>query len=95
MEAVVVSVEKAAKSLDAAMDRLHPSFMKCIDTWPTWEKFKDPAQQEAYNEELGPNKYPTFVPLCLRLRLAVVHAISVHRSNRGLSEILAAADSRF
>jgi hypothetical protein len=95
MEAAVVTVEEAAKSLDAAMDRLPPAFIKCLKTWPTWEKFKDSAQQEDYEERLGPNRHPSFAPLHLRLRLPVVLAILAHRSKRGLPDILAAADSRF
>jgi hypothetical protein len=95
LESVVVEVEAAAKAVDAAMERLRPAFTKCLASWPSWEKFKDPAQQEAYDEALGADKYPRFDALGLRLRLPVVLAILTHRGNRGLAEILNAADARF
>jgi hypothetical protein len=95
LESVVAEVEAAAKAVDAAMERLRPAFTKCLASWPSWEKFKDPAQQEAYDEALGADKYPRFDALGLRLRLPVVLAILTHRGNRGLAEILNAADARF
>lgn len=95
LESVVVEVEAAAKAVDAAMERLRPAFTKCLASWPSWEKFKDPAQQETYDEALGADKYPRFDALGLRLRLPVVLAILTHRGNRGLAEILNAADARF
>ncbi len=95
LESVVAEVEAAAKAVDAAMERLRPAFMKSVASWPSWEKFKDPAQQEAYDDALGADKYPRFEPLRLRLRLPVVLAILAHRGNRGLADILNAADARF
>lgn len=95
LETVVADIEAAAKAVDAAMERLQPAFLKCTASWPSWQKFKDPEQQEAYDEELGPDKYPRFDALRLRLRLPVVLAILAHRGNRGLAEILNAADARF
>lgn len=95
LETVVANIEAAAKAIDAAMERLQPAFMKCTASWPSWQKFKDPEQQQAYDEELGADKYPRFDALRLRLRLPVVLAILAHRGNRGLGEILQAADARF
>jgi hypothetical protein len=95
LESVVAEVEAAAKAVDAAMERLGPAFTKCLVSWPSWEKFKDPAQQEAYDAAMGRDKYPRFDTLGLRLRLPVVVAILTHRANRGLAEILNAADARF
>lgn len=95
LESVVAEVEAAAKAVDAAMERLRPAFMKCVASWPSWDKFKDPAQQEAYDDALGADKYPRFEALGLRLRLPVVNAILAHRGNRGLADILQAADARF
>ena len=95
LERVVAEVEAAAKAVDAAMERLRPAFMKCVASWPSWDKFKDPAQQEAYDDALGADKYPRFEALALRLRLPVVTAILAHRGNRGVADILQAADARF
>ncbi len=95
LERVVAEVEAAAKAVDAAMERLRPAFMKCVASWPSWDKFKDPAQQEAYDDALGADKYPRFEALGLRLRLPVVTAILAHRGNRGVADILQAADARF
>ena len=95
LEAVVVEVEAAAKAVDAAMERLRPAFTKCVASWPSWQKFKDAEQQQAYDAELGADKYPRFDALRLRLRLPVVLAILSHRGNRGLAEILNTADARF
>ena len=95
LESVVAEVEAAAKAVDAAMERLRPAFMKCVASWPSWDKFKDPAQQEAYDDALGADKYPRFEALRLRLRLPVVTAILTHRGNRGVDDILQAADARF
>lgn len=95
LESVVAEVEAAAKAIDAAMGRLQPAFMKCVASWPSWETFKDPAQQETYNEALGADKYPHFDALRLRLRLPLVLDILRQRGNRGLNDILSAADARF
>ena len=95
LERVVAEVEAAAKAVDAAMERLRPAFMKSVASWPSWEKLKDPAQQEAYDDALGADKYPRFEALALRLRLPVVTAILAHRGNRGVADILQAADARF
>lgn len=95
LESVVAEVEAAAKAVDAAMARLQPAFMKCLASWPSWEKFKDSAQQEAYDEALGGDRYPHFDPLRLRLRLPLILDILRSRGNRGLNDILQSADHRF
>lgn len=95
LESVVAEVEAAAKTVDAAMGRLQPAFMKCVASWPSWEEFKDPMQQEAYDEALGLDKYPHFDALRLRLRLPLVLDILRQRGNRGLNDIISVADARF
>jgi hypothetical protein len=95
LESVVADVEAAAKAVDAAMAHLQPAWTRCVATWPSWEKFKDSAQQEAYDEALGGDRYPRFDPLRLRLRLPLVLDILRLRGNRGLNDILSAADARF
>lgn len=95
LESVVAEVEAAAKAVDAAMARLVPSWNRCVATWPTWDQFKDPAQQEAYDEAMGGDRYPRFDPLRLRLRLPLVLDILRSRGNRGLNDILSVADTRF
>lgn len=95
LESVVAEVEAAAKAVDAAMARLGPAWSKCGASWPSWQQFKDREQQQAYDAELGADKYPRFDALRLRLRLPLVLDILRQRGNRGLNEILAAADARF
>jgi hypothetical protein len=95
LESVVAGIEAAAKAVDAALGRLGPSWTQCVATWPTWEQFNDPAQQEAYNETLGGDRFPVFDPLRLRLRLPLVLDILRMRGNRGLNDILSVADARF
>ena len=95
LESVVAEVEAAAKAVDAAMARLQPAWTRCVATWPSWPDFKDPAQQEACSEALGGDRYPRFDPLRLRLRLPLVLDILRLRGNRGLNDILSAADARF
>lgn len=95
LETVIAEIEEAAKAVDAAMARLGPAWSKCGASWPTWQQFKDPEQQQAYDAELGADRYPRFDALRLRLRLPLVLDILRHRGNRGLNEILAAADARF
>jgi hypothetical protein len=58
LESVVAEVEAAAKAVDAAMERLRPAFLKSVASWPSWEKFKDPAQQEAYDDAIGGGQVP-------------------------------------
>ena len=95
LESVVAGIEAAAKAVDAAMGRLGPSWTQCVATWPTWEQFNDPAQQEAYNETLGGDRFPVFDPLRLRMRLPLVLDILRMRGNRGLNDVLSVADARF
>lgn len=95
LETVVAEIEEAAKAVDAAMARLGPAWSKCGASWPSWQQFKDPEQQQAYDAELGRDKYPRFEPLRLRLRLPLILDILRSRGNRGLNDILSAADARF
>ena len=95
LESVVADIEAAAKAVDTAMARLQPAWTRCVATWPSWPDFKDPAQQEACNEALGGDRYPRFDPLRLRLRLPLILDILRSRGNRGLNDILSAADARY
>lgn len=95
LERVVAEVEAAAKAVDAAMAHLQPAWSRCVATWPSWPDFKDPVQQEACSAALGGDRYPRFDPLRLRLRLPLVLDILRLRGNRGLNDILSAADARF
>lgn len=95
LERVVAEVEAAAKAVDAAMAHLQPAWSRCVATWPTWPTFKDQAQQEACDDALAGNRYPRFEPLRLRLRLPLILDILRSRGNRGLNDILSAADARF
>lgn len=95
LERVVAEVEAAAKAVDAAMAHLQPAWSRCVATWPSWPDFKDPVQHEACSEALGGDRYPRFEPLRLRLRLPLVLDILRLRGNRGLNDILSAADARF
>jgi hypothetical protein len=95
LEAVVAELEAAAKAVELAIERLRPAFTKALVSWPTWRKYEASVEQEAYDETLEANKYPRFEPIRLRLRLPLVLDILRHRGNRGLNDILHAADARF
>lgn len=95
LEAVVAEMEAAAKAVDAAWARLGPSWMQCRLSFPSWERFDDPALQDAYDDALGADRNPAFNPLRLGMRLPLVLDILRQRGNRGLNEILSVADARF
>lgn len=93
LERAVSDIEAAAKAMEAAMASLGPAFTACVATYPRKETFKDPAQQEAYEDALGAaGRKMDFDPIRLRLRLPLVLDILRERGNRGLNEILSRAD---
>jgi DNA repair exonuclease SbcCD ATPase subunit len=93
LERAVSDIEAAAKAMEAAMNRLGPAFTACVATYPRKETYKDPTQQEAYDEALGAaGRNPNFDPIRLRLRLPLVLDILRERGNRGLNDILSRAD---
>lgn len=95
LELVVADIEAAAKALDAAMARVTPAWNRCVATYPRSETFKDSAQQAAYDEALGGNRYPNFEPLRLAVRLPVVLDTLRGHTVGGPAFTLAAADTRF
>ncbi|MHB1215471.1 MAG: hypothetical protein ACYCY9_10825 [Thiobacillus sp.] len=96
LEGVVSDIEAAAKALEAAMARVAPAWNRCVGTWPRASKFKEDAEQEAYNEALGSEgRYPHYQPLKLATRLPVVLDVFRQFGNGGPGHTLAAADTRF
>lgn len=95
LELVVADIEAAAKALDAAMARVTPAWNHCVATYPRSETFRDSAQQAAYDEALGGNRYPNFEPLRLAVRLPLVLDTLRGHTVGGPGHILAAADTRF
>lgn len=95
LEGVVSDIEAAAKALDAAMARVTPAWNRCVSTYPRHETFKDSAMQEAYDQALGSNLYPSFQPLRLAVRLPLVLDTLRGYTVGGPGHILAAADTRF
>lgn len=95
LERLVVELESAAAAVDTAMARLRPAWTRCRNSYPIQDKFTDPAQQGAYDEALGNNRYPSFEPLRIGLRLPAVLSILRDRANRGLGDILSVPDARF
>jgi len=94
LETAVADIEAAARQLEAALTRLGPAFTACVATYPRKETFKDPAQQEAYDEALGAaGRRLDFDPIRLRSRLPLV--LDTLRENRGLNAVLSRADARF
>lgn len=94
-EALVAELEQAAKAVDAALARVKSEWPRLVHSYPRWEQYRDPAQQTAYDEALGADKYPSFNPLQLRLRLPQVLDVLRERGARGLTDLLNAADARF
>lgn len=95
LQLVVADIEAAAKALDAAMARVTPAWNRCVSTYPRHETFRDSAQQAAYEEALGSNRYPNFEPLRLAVRLPLVLDTLRGYTVGGPGHILAAADTRF
>ena len=61
----------ATADVDAALARVKSEWPRLVHSYPRWEQYREPAQQIAYDEALGTDKYPRFDPLQLRLRLPV------------------------
>jgi chromosome segregation ATPase len=96
LETVISEIELHAKALDAALDKLEPAFVKCARSYPVWHRFHDEAEQEAYDEALGADKYPRFDALKLQLRISPIITMLRYRTNGlGTGNVLAAADARF
>lgn len=95
LEEVVTELERHAAAIVDTFKRLDPAWTKCSVSFPRWDQFKDEATQAAYDEALGPNKYPSFNALRLRLRLPLAMSVIRERVNSGLNHILQAADARF
>lgn len=94
-EALVAELEQATKAVDAALARVQSEWPRLVHSYPRWEEYHEPAQQIAYDEALGGDKYPSFNPLKLRLRLPQVLDVLRERGARGLTDLLNAADHRF
>ena len=94
-EALVADLEQAAHAVDAALGRVQSEWPRLVHSYPRWEQYREPAQQIAYDEALGTDKYPRFDPLKLRLRLPQVLDVLRERGARGLTDLLNAADHRF
>lgn len=94
-EALVAELEQATKAVDAALARVKSEWPRLVHSYPRWEQYRDPAQQTAYDEALAADKYPSFNPLQLRLRLPQVLDVLRERGARGLTDLLNAADARF
>lgn len=94
-EALVADLEQAAHAVDAALGRVQSEWPRLVHSYPRWEQYREPAQQIAYDEALGTDKYPRFDPLKLRLRLPHVLGVLRERGSRGLTDLLNAADHRF
>ena len=94
-EALVADLEQAAHAVDAALGRVQSEWPRLVHSYPHWAQYPNEAMQAAYDEEMGAEKYPTFSPLKLRLRLPQVLDVLRERGARGLTDLLNAADSRF
>ena len=94
-EALVAELEQATKAVDAALARMQSEWPRLVHSYPHWAQYPNEAMQAAYDEEMGAEKYPTFSPLKLRLRLPHVLGVLRERGSRGLTDLLNAADHRF
>lgn len=94
-ETLMRDLEQATQAVDAALARVTAEWPRLVHSYPRWEQYPEPEMQDAYNDALGSNKYPVFAPLRLRLRLPQVQAALRERANRGLNDLLNAADHRF
>ena len=94
-ETLVCELEQATQAVDAALARVKSEWPRLVHSYPRWEQYREPEIQDAYNDALGSNKHPAFTPLRLRLRLPQVQDALRERANRGLNDLLTAADARF
>lgn len=94
-ETLLCELERATQVVDGLLTRVQSEWPRLVHSYPRWEQYREPAQQTAYDEALGSNKYPAFDPLKLRLRLPHVLGVLRERGSRGLGDLLNAADSRF
>lgn len=95
LERLVVELEAAATAVDEAMRRLRAAWPRCRTSYPAQEQFNDPIQQGTYDQALGADRYPTFEPLRLGLRLPVVLDNLRAHCHQGLYDIIGVTDARF
>lgn len=95
LERLVVEVEAAATAIDETMRRLRAAWPRCRISYPTQEQFADEAMQKSYEEALAGNRFPSFEPLRLGLRLPVVLDSLRAHCHHGLYDIIGVTDPRF